>query len=79
MKFVKETVTDYHKMNSVKPIWSRSKDEVEEEEYKEFFKTVFKEPEDPTSHIHFNAEGEISFKSLLYIPKAPPQDMMNNY
>eukprot|EP00121_Abeoforma_whisleri_P001264 Awhi_evm1s1127 len=79
MKVVQETVSDYHVMNSVKPIWTRDPKEVEDEEYNAFFKNVFKSGEDPTTHMHFNAEGEISFKSLVYVPKSAPANALQEY
>jgi len=52
---------------------------VTEEEYTEFYKTISKDYMDPLAYTHFNAEGEIEFKSILYIPKKAPFDMMDNY
>merc|ERR1711966_588540 len=60
-------------------IWLRSKDEVTDEEYSEFYKTVSKDYLEPLAQTHFNAEGEIDFKSILYVPKKAPMDMMDNY
>merc|ERR1711966_428100 len=60
-------------------IWLRSKDEVTDEEYSEFYKTVSKDYLEPLAQTHFNAEGEIEFKSILYLPKKAPFDMMDNY
>merc|ERR1712147_204177 len=54
-------------------------DEKEEEEYTEFYKTISKDYVDPIANTHFNAEGEIDFKSVLYVPKKAPMDMMDNY
>merc|ERR1711968_179921 len=54
-------------------------DEEDEEEYKGFFKTLSKTSDDPLTWIHFRAEGEIEFKSILFVPKAAPYDMYDNY
>merc|ERR1712147_189541 len=54
-------------------------DEKEEEEYTEFYKTVSKDYLDPLAYTHFNAEGEIEFKSVLFLPKKAPFDQMDNY
>merc|ERR1712147_62902 len=54
-------------------------DEKEEEEYTEFYKGISKDYLDPLAYTHFNAEGEIEFKSILYLPKKAPMDMMDNY
>jgi len=75
----KKTVFEWEQVNTQKAIWLRSKDEVTEDEYNEFYKAVSKDYLDPLSYTHFNAEGEIEFKSILYIPKKAPFDMMDNY
>merc|ERR1711874_139047 len=64
---------------SQKAIWLRSKEDVTEEEYNEFYKSISKDYLDPLSYTHFNAEGEIEFKSILFLPKKAPFDMMDNY
>ena len=53
--------------------------EVEESEYEEFYKAITKDTQGPLGHIHFVAEGEVTFKSLLYIPKAQPTESFNKY
>merc|ERR1711861_33949 len=62
-----------------KAIWLRAKEEVTEEEYNEFYKSISKDYLDPLAYTHFNAEGEIEFKSILFLPKKAPFDMMDNY
>jgi heat shock protein beta len=57
----------------------RAKEDVTEEEYNEFYKGISKDYLDPLAYTHFNAEGEIEFKSILYLPKKAPFDMMDNY
>ena len=52
---------------------------MEEEEYKQFYESISKESEDPLAKIHFTAEGEVTFKSILFVPKRSPFDMFNNY
>jgi len=66
-------------VNTQKAIWLRAKEDVTEEEYNEFYKTISKDYLDPLAYTHFNAEGEIEFKSILYLPKKAPFDMMDNY
>merc|ERR1711966_638201 len=66
-------------VNTQKAIWLRSKDDVTEEEYNEFYKGISKDYLDPLAYTHFNAEGEIEFKSILFLPKKAPFDMMDNY
>merc|ERR1712023_353036 len=66
-------------VNTQKAIWLRAKEDVTEEEYNEFYKGISKDYLDPLSYTHFNAEGEIEFKSILFLPKKAPFDMMDNY
>merc|ERR1719335_1618425 len=62
-------------VNTQQPIWLRSKDDITEEEYQAFYKTIGKDVFEPLSYTHSNAEGDIEFRSILYIPKRAPHDM----
>merc|ERR1711978_547573 len=75
----KKTVYEWEQVNTQKAIWLRSKEDVTEEEYNEFYKSISKDYLDPLAYTHFNAEGEIEFKSILFLPKKAPFDMMDNY
>merc|ERR1711904_360866 len=75
----KKTVFEWEQVNTQKAIWLRAKEDVTEEEYNEFYKTVSKDYLDPLAYTHFNAEGEIEFKSVLFLPKKTPFDQMDNY
>mmetsp|Transcript_12576 Transcript_12576/g.29992 ORF Transcript_12576/g.29992 Transcript_12576/m.29992 type:complete len:787 (+) Transcript_12576:46-2406(+) len=75
----KKTVHEWEQVNTQKAIWLRQKEDVKEEEYNEFYKAISKDYLDPLSYTHFNAEGEIEFKSILFLPKKAPFDMMDNY
>ena len=70
-------------INDQPAIWTRDKSEITEEEYNQFFQSLSgkKDSSDdtPLSWIHFRAEGEIEFKSILYVPKSAPYDMYDNY
>uniref|UniRef100_A0AAQ4NV75 Endoplasmin n=1 Tax=Gasterosteus aculeatus aculeatus TaxID=481459 RepID=A0AAQ4NV75_GASAC len=79
VKSVEKTVWDWELMNDIKPIWQRPAKEVEEEEYKAFYKTFSKDSEDPLAHIHFTAEGEVTFRSILFIPTAAPRGLFDEY
>ncbi len=59
---------DYHKMNGNIAIWSRDKDEISDDEYQKFYKVIAKDNTDASTWIHFKAEGEVEFKSILYVP-----------
>jgi len=78
-KPAKKTVFEWEQVNTQKAIWLRNKEDVTEEEYTEFYKSISKDYLDPLAYTHFNAEGEIEFKSILYLPKKAPFDMMDNY
>ena len=74
-----EQVEEWTTANNDKPIWVRSPKDVEEESYNEFFKSTFKEFLDPLAYSHFAVEGDIEFRSLLFVPGMAPfeqQDMM---
>merc|ERR1712232_1013932 len=75
----KKTVYEWEQVNTQKAIWLRAKEDVTEEEYNEFYKSISKDYLEPLANTHFNAEGEIDFKSILFIPKKAPMDMMDNY
>merc|ERR1712232_319440 len=75
----KKTVYEWEQVNTQKAIWLRAKEDVTEEEYTEFYKSISKDYLDPLAYTHFNAEGEIEFKSILFLPKKAPMDMMDNY
>ena len=53
--------------------------EVEGDEYEEFYKAIAKDSQGPLSHIHFVAEGEVTFKSVLFIPKVQQSESFNKY
>ncbi|KAM6936978.1 endoplasmin [Xenentodon cancila] len=78
-KKVEKTVWDWELMNDIKPIWQRPAKEVEEDEYKAFYKTFSKDSEEPLSHIHFTAEGEVTFKSILFVPTSAPRGLFDEY
>merc|ERR1712183_64571 len=75
----KKTVYEWEQVNTQKAIWLRAKEDVTEEEYNEFYKSISKDYLEPLAQTHFNAEGEIDFKSILFVPKKAPMDMMDNY
>lgn len=60
-------------MNDNKAIWLRDKADVEEAEYNKFFQAITRTGEDPLEYIHFKAEGEVEFKSILFTPKKADQ------
>merc|ERR1712178_604835 len=75
-KKVNKEVVEYNQVNSEKAIWTKSARDVEESEYNSFYNTIAKETDGPLTKMHFSAEGEIEFKSILFIPKKAPYDPM---
>jgi molecular chaperone HtpG len=65
-------------LNSQKAIWLRDKKDITDEEYGEFYKHISHDTNSPAETIHYNAEGAIEFKALLFIPEHKPFDMMMN-
>uniref|UniRef100_A0A672RUF4 Endoplasmin-like n=1 Tax=Sinocyclocheilus grahami TaxID=75366 RepID=A0A672RUF4_SINGR len=78
-KKVEKTVWDWELMNDIKPIWQRPAKEVEVDEYKAFYKTFSRDSDEPIGHIHFTAEGEVTFKSILFIPASAPRGLFDEY
>lgn len=60
---------DFHRLNGNVAIWSREKESITTEEYQKFFRVISKETTDAADWIHFKAEGEVEFRSIIYIPK----------
>ncbi|KAE9595703.1 hypothetical protein Lal_00030794 [Lupinus albus] len=75
-KKIKKTKTekywDWELANETKPIWMRNAKEVEKDEYNEFYKKAFNEFLEPLAHTHFTTEGEVEFRSILYVPGMGP-------
>jgi molecular chaperone HtpG len=65
-------------LNTRKAIWLRNKSEITSEEYNEFYKHISHDFSDPADVIHYNAEGAIEFKALLFIPEKKPFDLLMN-
>jgi len=68
-KTVSEKISEWKQLNKMKAIWTRPPKEISEEEYSDFYKSLTKDSEEPLDKIHFVAEGEVTFRSILYIPK----------
>lgn len=61
-------------LNSMVPLWRKSKSEIEENEYNEFYKNKFFDYSNPLSVIHSKTEGQATFDALMFIPENPPYD-----
>jgi molecular chaperone HtpG len=64
-------------VNSAKALWTRSRNDLEDDEYNEFYKHVSHDFEDPLSWSHNKVEGKLEYTSLLYLPKRAPFDLYN--
>ncbi|KAK8752809.1 hypothetical protein OTU49_007685 [Cherax quadricarinatus] len=78
-KKVSKTTWDWTLLNDAKPIWTRKPADIEDSEYNEFYKTLSKDSKDPLAKTHFIAEGEVTFKSLLFVPEVQPSESFNKY
>ncbi|XP_022140457.1 heat shock protein 90-6, mitochondrial [Momordica charantia] len=79
-KTVVEKYWDWELTNETQPIWLRNPKEVSTEEYNEFYKKTFNEYLDPLASSHFTTEGEVEFRSILYVPAVSPMgkdDLVN--
>ena len=66
---------EYEAVNKASALWTRPRNEVTEEEYKEFYKHVAHDFEDPMKWVHSHVEGNQSYKTLFYIPSRAPFDL----
>ena len=72
-----ETILGWEKINKAQALWTRSKSEIKDEEYNEFYKHVAHDFTDPLAYSHNRVEGKQEYTSLLYIPSQAPWDMWN--